>query len=42
MTNFVLLVLIAWAFSHPVQTRRFLSRVTRGRIRGPREDEYFS
>ncbi len=41
MTNFVLLVLVAWAFSHPVQTRRFLSRVTKGRVRAPREDDDF-
>ncbi|MGI8704164.1 MAG: Kelch repeat-containing protein [Candidatus Limnocylindrales bacterium] len=39
--NFTLLVLIGLAFSHREQTRRILSRLTRGRVRAPREDEYF-
>jgi hypothetical protein len=43
MTNFTILVLLAWAFSHPQQARRFLERVSRGRYRAPREeDEYIS
>ncbi len=40
--NFVLLVLIGIAFSHRTATRRVLERVTRGRIRAPRDDPYFS
>jgi N-acetylneuraminic acid mutarotase len=43
LTNFTILVLLAWAFSHPRQSRRFLERVSRGRYRAPREeDEFFS
>ena len=38
--NFILLILIGLAHSHPAATRRFLERVTRGRYRAPREDEY--
>jgi N-acetylneuraminic acid mutarotase len=42
LTNFTILVLLAWAFSHPQQSRRFLERVTRGRYRAPpEEDDYF-
>jgi hypothetical protein len=42
LTNFTILVLLAWAFSHPRQSRRFLERVSRGRYRAPREeDDYF-
>jgi hypothetical protein len=42
MTNFTILVLLAFAFSHPRQSRRFLERVTRGRYRAPpEEDDYF-
>lgn len=40
MTNFVILVLIAWAFSHRRQSMRFLERISRGRIRAPRDEEY--
>jgi hypothetical protein len=42
LTNFTILVLLAFAFSHPRQARRFLERVTRGRYRAPpEEDDYF-
>ena len=38
--NFVLLILVGWAYSHPRQTQRFIQWATRGRIRAPRwEDE---
>jgi hypothetical protein len=40
MTNFAILVLIAWGFSHREQFWRFTEWLTRGRIRGPREDEF--
>jgi hypothetical protein len=40
MTNFAVLVLIAWAFSHRAQFWRFTEWLTRGRIRGPAEDEF--
>jgi N-acetylneuraminic acid mutarotase len=40
MVNFAVLVLIAWAFSHRAQFWRFTAWLTRGRIRGPREDEF--
>ncbi len=40
MTNFVVLILIGLAFSHRRQTMRVLERVTRGRVRAPREEEY--
>jgi hypothetical protein len=40
LVNFAVLVLIAWAFSHRDQFWRFTEKVTRGRIRGPREDEF--
>jgi Kelch motif len=40
MTNFVILVLLGWAFSHRRQTQHFLERVTRGRYRAPREPLY--
>jgi hypothetical protein len=40
LTNFAVLVLIAWAFSHREQFWRFTAKLTRGRIRGPSEDEF--
>jgi hypothetical protein len=40
MVNFVVLVLIAWAFSHRSQTYAVIEWISRGRIRAPREDEY--
>lgn len=36
--NFVLLVIVGIAYSHPKGTRRFLAWVTRGRFRVPQED----
>ena len=39
-TDFVLLILIALAYSHRRGTRRLFSRLTRGRIRPPVEDDY--
>jgi hypothetical protein len=38
--NFVLLILIGIAFSHRQGTMRFFERVSRGRFRAPREQEY--
>lgn len=38
--NFTLLILIGIAMSHRRATTRLLSRLTRGRIRAPAEDEY--
>lgn len=38
--NFVLLVVIGWMYSHPRETRRFFRWISRGRIRGPGEEEY--
>jgi hypothetical protein len=38
MTNFVILVLIGIAYSHPVQTKRFIAWLSRGRLQAPRED----
>jgi hypothetical protein len=40
MTNFAILVLIAWAFSHRAQTLRLFERLSRGRFKAPREDEF--
>jgi hypothetical protein len=40
MTNFVILLAIGWAMSHREQTMRLLGRLSRGRIRSSREDEY--
>lgn len=40
MTNFVILVLIGYAMSHREGTLRLLERLTRGRIKAPREDEF--
>ncbi len=38
--NFVALILIGLAFSHRQGTARVIERLSRGRIRAPREDEY--
>jgi N-acetylneuraminic acid mutarotase len=38
--NFVLLVLIGWAFSNRRQTFKFFQWITRGRFRAPPEDDY--
>jgi hypothetical protein len=38
--NFVILVIVAWMFSHRRQTFRFFEWITRGRFRAPRDDEY--
>lgn len=39
--NFIVLILIGWAYSHPRQTQHLIERVSRGRFRAPRyEDEY--
>ncbi|MGZ6260848.1 MAG: hypothetical protein ACXWN5_08355, partial [Candidatus Limnocylindrales bacterium] len=40
-TNFILLILIGVAYSHQAQSRHLLERLSRGRYRAPREDEYF-
>jgi N-acetylneuraminic acid mutarotase len=37
--TFVLLVIIGWLYSHPGHARRFFVWVSRGRIRGPIEEE---
>jgi len=37
--NFVLLVIIGWAYSHPRHTLRFFSWLSRGRIKVPPEEE---
>jgi hypothetical protein len=37
--NFILFIIIGWAYSHPRQTQRFIQWVSRGRIRAPREEE---
>jgi len=39
-TDFVLLILVGVALSHRRATRRLLSRLSRGRIKPPLEDEY--
>jgi N-acetylneuraminic acid mutarotase len=39
--NFILLILIAVAFSHRQRSLEILERITRGRYRAPRESEYF-
>jgi hypothetical protein len=41
LTNFTILVLVGVAFSHRRETQRIIERVSRGRYRAPREDEYF-
>lgn len=38
--NFVLLVVIAWMYSHKAETFRFFRWITRGRFRPPPEDDY--
>lgn len=38
--NFVILILVGWAYSHRRQTFRFFERISRGRFRAPPEDEY--
>jgi hypothetical protein len=38
--NFVILIVVAWMFSHKRQSFRFFEWITRGRFRAPREDEY--
>lgn len=40
MTNFVILVLIGYAMSHRQGTLRLLERLSRGRFKAPREDEF--
>lgn len=40
MTNFVILVLIGYAMSHRQGTLRLLEKLSRGRIKAPREDEF--
>lgn len=40
MGNFVILVVIAWMFSHRRETFRFFEWISRGRFRAPREEEY--
>jgi hypothetical protein len=37
--NFVLFILIGWAYSHPRQTQRFIEWISRGRVKAPREEE---
>jgi len=38
--NFVVLVIIAWCFSHKRETFRFFQWISRGRFRAPPEDDY--
>lgn len=40
MTNFVILILIGYAMSHRAGTLQLLEKVSRGRIKAPREDEF--
>ena len=40
MINFVLLVLLGYALSHRDASMRLLEKLSRGRIKAPREDEY--
>jgi hypothetical protein len=40
MTNFVILVIIGYAMSHPRGTRKVLQKLSRGRIKVPDEDEF--
>jgi hypothetical protein len=40
LVNFAVLVAIGLAFSHRQQTLRLIERITRGRFRAPREDEF--
>lgn len=39
-TNFVILILVALAFSHRRGTMKLIERVSRGRFRAPRDEEY--
>lgn len=41
-TNFILLIAFAVLYSRPESTRRLLEKLSRGRYRAPRQDEYFS
>jgi N-acetylneuraminic acid mutarotase len=40
MTNFLLLVIVGIAYSHKAATMRMIERLSRGRFRAPRSDEY--
>ena len=40
--DFVILVIIAWCFSHRRETFRFMQWISRGRFKAPPEDEYLS
>jgi hypothetical protein len=40
MVNFAVLIAIAIAFSHRSQTMRLIERMSRGRVRAPREDDF--
>lgn len=40
MANFVILIMIGWAYSHRQGTMRVIERVSRGRFRAPRDEEY--
>ena len=40
MTNFVILLVIGWMYSHRDQTWRLAERLSRGRLRRPREEEF--
>ncbi len=40
MINFVLLILLGYAMSHRDASMRLLEKLSRGRIKAPREDEY--
>ncbi len=42
IANFVILILIGLAYSHRAATLRFIERLSRGRFRAPREDEFGS
>ena len=40
LTNFALLIVVGIAFSHKAATMRFIERLSRGRFRAPRTDEF--
>ena len=40
MINFVLLILLGYALSHRDASMRLLEKLSRGKIKAPREDEY--
>jgi hypothetical protein len=42
LVNFAVLILIGLAYSHQRRTRLLLERLSRGRYRAPREDEYLT